>query len=97
MKNTVLKSFQWIQEDWRSDRGRFVIEFVAWIISIGSAFTMAYTAPNPPLIWMYPIWAGGVALYGWGALSRKSFSMLANAVILFMLDCWGYYNVLTAQ
>ena len=96
MKDILVKTFAWIKEDWESDKFRFIIEFIGWVISIVSALVMAITAPNPPLLWMYPVWMIGVILYGWAAWSRKSFSMLANAILLTIIDIYGYYNVLTA-
>jgi len=43
-------TFDWIHDDWTSNRSRFVIELFAWAISIGCSITMAATVPNPPLV-----------------------------------------------
>lgn len=82
-------TFEWIREDWRSNRVRFAVEILAWAISIGCSLTMAVTVPNPPLIVLYPIWITGCSLYAWAAWSRRSFGMLANYILLTTIDTVG--------
>ena len=82
-------TFDWIRNDWTSNRLRFIVELVAWTISIGCSITMALTVPNPPLLLLYPIWIGGCAMYAWAAWSRKSFGMLANYILLTTIDTVG--------
>lgn len=82
-------TLEWIQNDWNSNRFRFVVEFIAWGISIGCAIVMAITVPNPPLLVLYPIWIGGCAMYAWAAYTRKSFGMLANYLLLVTIDSVG--------
>jgi hypothetical protein len=92
---TIFKpTFDWIQNDWKSNRFRFCIELVAWGISIGCSITMASTVPNPPLLVLYPIWISGCALYAWAAWTRKSFGMLANYVLLTTIDTIGLTRML---
>jgi hypothetical protein len=87
MYNVVLKpTIEWIENDWNSNRLRFVIELLAWAISIGCSIAMAATVPNPPLLTLYPIWILGCAMYGWAAYTRKSFGMLANYLLLTTID-----------
>jgi hypothetical protein len=88
-------TFQWIKDDWTSNRSRFVIELLAWVISIGCSITMAATVPNPPLLVLYPVWITGCALYAWAAYTRKSFGMLANYVLLTTIDTIGLIRMLT--
>ena len=88
-------TFQWIKDDWTSNRSRFVIELFAWAISIGCSITMAATVPNPPLLVLYPVWITGCALYAWAAYTRKSFGMLANYVLLTTIDTFGLFRMLT--
>ena len=52
----------WIKDDFNSHPIRFVIELLAWAISIGCSITMALTVPNPPLLVLYPIWIAGCSL-----------------------------------
>lgn len=85
----------WIKDDWRSHPFRFMVELVAWAISIGCSITMALTVPNPPLIVLYPIWIFGCALYGWAAFSRGSFGMLANYLLLVTIDSIGLLRMIS--
>ena len=82
-------TFDWIRDDFRSYPARFVLELLAWAISIGCSITMASTVPNPPLLTLYPIWITGCAMYGWAAWTRKSFGMLANYLLLTTIDTIG--------
>ena len=88
-------TFDWIKDDFKSNRIRFCIELLAWAISIGCSITMASTVPNPPLLALYPIWITGCALYAWAAWSRKSFGMLANYLLLTTIDTIGLIRMLT--
>ena len=88
--NDLLKpTFDWIKDDFNSHSFRFVVELVAWAISIGCSITMALTVPFPPLLALYPIWILGCGLYAWAAYTRKSFGMLANYVLLTTIDSIG--------
>jgi len=88
-------TLDWIREDWLSNPARFVIELLAWAISIGCSITMATTVPNPPLLTLYPIWITGCAMYAWAAYTRKSFGMLANYLLLTTIDTIGLVRMLT--
>lgn len=94
MNEIVYNIFQWIKDDWRSNRIRFTIELLAWILSIGCSITMAATVPNPPLLILYPIWISGCAMYGWAAWTRRSFGMLANYLLLVTIDIVGLVRML---
>jgi hypothetical protein len=87
-------TIQWIKDDFKSNRVRFIIELIAWAISIGCSITMAVTVPNPPLLTLYPIWITGCALYAWAAWTRKSFGMLANYLLLTSIDMIGLVRML---
>jgi hypothetical protein len=87
--------FDWIRDDWRSGRSRFIVELLAWAISIGCSVTMALTVPNPPLLVLYPVWILGCALYAWASWTRKSFGMLANYILLTTIDTIGLIRMLT--
>ena len=89
-------TFQWIKDDWASNRFRFCIELLAWAISIGCSITMAVTVPTPPLLALYPIWILGCALYAWAAYTRKSFGMLANYILLTTIDTVGLVRMLSS-
>lgn len=88
-------TLRWIKDDWRSDKFRFLIELLAWAVSIGCSITMAVTVPNPPLLLLYPIWIGGCAMYAWASWTRKSFGMLANYILLVSIDTIGLIRMLS--
>ena len=94
MNDLFYNLFEWIKDDWKSNRIRFVVELVAWAISIGCSITMALTVPNPPLLILYPIWIAGCAMYGWASYTRKSFGMLANYILLTTIDTIGLIRML---
>ena len=87
-------TLQWIKDDWYSSKFRFIVELLAWAISIGCAVVMALTVPNPPLLILYPIWIVGCAMYAWAAYTRKSFGMLANYLLLVTIDIVGLTRML---
>jgi hypothetical protein len=93
--NDLLKpTFDWIRDDWNSNRYRFVVELLAWAVSIGCSITMAITVPNPPLLVLYPIWISGCAMYAWASYTRKSFGMLANYILLTCIDTVGLIRMI---
>lgn len=86
--------FNWIKDDYRTHPFRFIIELLAWGISIGCSIAMALTVPNPPLLTLYPIWIIGCGLYAWASFTRKSFGMLANYMLLVTIDSVGLVRML---
>ena len=95
MINDIFRpTLEWIHNDWRSNKFRFIVEFIAWGISIGCSITMAATVPNPPLLVLYPIWICGCAMYAWAAHTRQSFGMLANYLLLVTIDTVGLIRML---
>jgi hypothetical protein len=94
MNDIFLNTWEWIKNDWKSNNNRFIIEVIAWAISIGCSITMALTVPYPPLLILYPIWILGCALYAWAAFTRRSFGMLANYLLLTTIDTVGLIRML---
>jgi hypothetical protein len=90
----IKPTLEWIKDDWYSNKFRFVVELIAWAISIGCAIAMALTVPNPPLLILYPIWIAGCAMYAWASYTRKSFGMLANYLLLVTIDVIGLVRML---
>ena len=86
--------FNWIKDDYRTHPFRFIIELLAWGISIGCSIAMALTVPNPPLLTLYPIWIIGCGLYAWASFTRKSFGMLANYLLLTAIDSVGLIRMI---
>lgn len=79
-------TIEWIKSDFKSNRIRFCTEVLAWVLSITCALTMALTVPNPPLKYLYIPWVASTFMYAWCAYSRRSFGMLANYFLLFLID-----------
>jgi hypothetical protein len=94
LNDLFLNTFDWIKSDWYSNRFRFIIELLAWAISIGCSITMAITVPNPPLLVLYPIWILGCAMYAWASFTRKSFGILANYILLTTIDTIGLLRMI---
>jgi hypothetical protein len=93
--NDLLKpTFDWIRDDYISNRFRFAVELLAWAVSIGCSLTMAITVPNPPLLALYPVWISGCAMYAWASYTRKSFGMLANYLLLTSIDTIGLMRMI---
>jgi hypothetical protein len=95
MNELLRPTLEWIKNDYISNRFRFMVELLAWAISIGCSITMAFTVPNPPLLLMYPVWISGCAMYAWASYTRKSFGMLANYLLLTTIDSIGLIRMLT--
>jgi hypothetical protein len=94
MNNIVVGIFTWIKDDYKTNRFRFFIEVLAWAISVGCSITMAITVPNPPLLYLYPAWVAGCAMYAWASYTRQSFGMLANYILLTTIDAIGLIRML---
>ena len=95
MIDLLKPTFDWIKHDYTTNRFRFCVELLAWVISIACSITMAVSVPNPPLLTLYPIWIFGCSLYAWAAFTRKSFGMLANYLLLVTIDSVGLIRMLT--
>jgi hypothetical protein len=95
MNNILLNISDWIRSDYKTNPLRFVVEVLAWAVSIGCSITMATTVPNPPLLVLYPIWISGCAMYAWASWTRQSFGMLANYILLVTIDSVGLVRMLT--
>jgi hypothetical protein len=94
MNGFITDIYQWIKDDYKTNRTRFAVEVVAWAISIGCSITMALTVPNPPLLMLYPIWISGCGLYAWASWTRGSFGMLANYILLTTIDTIGLIRMI---
>ena len=87
-------TIEWIKYDYKIHPFRFFIELLAWVASIFCSITMAVTVPNPPLVYLYPVWISGCAMYAWAAWTRKSFGMLANYILLTTIDTIGLIRMI---
>lgn len=100
--NTTLEKFnqgfdriyQWARHDFHEWPTRFVLEIIAWIMSITNAVLLAIYAPNAPLYVMYPIWIIQCAIFAWAAWTRRSTGMVANYILLVTIDTIGFAKML---
>jgi hypothetical protein len=84
----------WIRDDFDSHPIRFVVELLAWAMSIGAAVLFALTVPAVPFVFYLCITISGCAMYAWAAWTRQSFGMLANYILLTMIDSVGLARIL---
>jgi NAD/NADP transhydrogenase beta subunit len=91
----VVDIYKWAEKDYVEYPFRFLVEVIAWAISIGCSIVMAITVPDPPLLILYPIWILGCAMYGWAAWTRGSFGMLANYLLLVTIDSVGLVRMIS--
>ena len=89
MHSILLNIVDWIRHDYRVHPVRFVIEVLAWAISLATSVIFALTVPTPPFFVLYPLWISGCVMYAWAAWTRKSFGMLANYLLLTTIDTVG--------
>jgi len=94
IRNININIYNYIKNDYTTNPVRFVVEVLAWAISIGCSVTMALTVPTPPLLILYPIFICQCIMFGWSAYSRKSFGMVANYLLLVAIDCVGLVRML---
>jgi len=94
MNDIVYGIFEWIKNDWKSNKIRFVFEVFAWAASIFCAIIFAISVPNVPFHILYPVWISGCAIYGWSAYTRRSFGMVANYLLLTCIDTVGFIRYL---
>lgn len=85
----------WIRQDWKSNSTRCVLEMLAWFLSIGCAVTMAVTLPTPPFLILYPLFITQCTIFGWAAWTRRSTGMVANYMLMVIIDTIGLIRLLT--
>lgn len=76
----------WIKRDFNIWPERFLLEVTAWFTSIMCSIIMALTVPNPPFLLLYPLFIAQCAIFAWAALTRRSFGMLCNYLLLVSID-----------
>jgi len=85
----------WIRRDYKVNRFRFVVEFTAWLMSIGCTILMAATVPNPPFLLLYPLFIVQCSMLAWAAHSRNSTGMFANYMLIVIIDIVALIRLLT--
>lgn len=84
----------WIREDWRSSKIRFILECLCWINSMTCAVIVNTTVPDLPFLILYPLWISGTLAYAWCAYTRQSFGMLVTFMMIAAMDFLGFIKVL---
>jgi hypothetical protein len=95
ISNAIIDIYKWAERDYKRWPLRFILETLAWAISIACSITMALTVPTPPLLILYPCWIGGCAIYGWASWTRGSVGMLGNYLLLVTIDSIGLIRMLS--
>ena len=85
----------WIRRDYKVNRFRFIVEFTAWLMSIGCTILMAATVPNPPFLLLYPLSIIQCSMLAWAAHSRNSTGMFANYMLIVIIDIVALIRLLT--
>ena len=85
----------WIRRDYKVNRFRFIVEFSAWLMSIGCTILMAATVPNPPFLFLYPVFILQCSMLAWAAHSRNSTGMFANYMLIVIIDIVALIRLLT--
>ena len=85
-KKGIIDTWLWAKRDFTEYPLRFVLEILAWFMSIGCAVILAITVPTPPWLFLYPTFITQCAIFGWAAWSRGSVGMLSNYLLLVAID-----------
>ena len=95
MHDNQNKIISWIRRDYKVNRFRFIVEFSAWLMSIGCTILMAVTVPNPPFLFLYPVFILQCSMLAWAAHSRNSTGMFANYMLIAIIDVVALVRLLT--
>jgi hypothetical protein len=95
-KDNFQATWAYIVRDHESWPLRFWLEVLAWAMSIGAAILFALTVPNIPFILYLTITVSGCAIYAWAAWTRGSVGMLANYLLLTIIDSVGLARVIAS-
>jgi hypothetical protein len=90
----ITNSWQYVRQDWASNRVRFCAEVFAWACSVVSAVIFAATVPNIPTVPLYTIFISGCCASCWACWTRRSFGLMANSAFLVTIDSIGLIRFL---
>ena len=93
IENTI----NWVRQDYRENPIRFCLELFAWFMSIGCTIWMGYTLPNPPFIFLYPMFIVQCTIFGWAAWTRGSTGMVANYLLITTIDIVAITRMILTQ
>lgn len=95
MTNFFQPTIQWIQQDYNERPTRFILELLAWFMSISCTIVMGLTLPNPPFIVLYPLFMIQCSIFAWAAWTRGSTGMVANYLLITSIDLVAYIRMIT--
>lgn len=90
----IQDTISYIQQDYRARPGRFLLETLAWFMSLGCTIWMGATLPNPPFEYLYPLFATQCSIFAWAAWTRGSTGMLANYLVIVVIDVVAYTRMI---
>lgn len=93
---SIQSIYSWAKQDFKTYPIRFVLEILAWAMSIACSITMALTVPTPPFLILYPLFITQCAIFGWAAWTRKSTGMLANYLLLVTIDSIALFRLFSS-
>jgi len=95
MIQTIFKpTLDWIRADYKEYPLRFVLELLAWFMSIGCTIWMGYTLPTPPFVILYPLFMIQCTIFAWAAWTRGSTGMIANYLLIVTIDLIAYARMI---
>ena len=94
MKALITSVVEYIREDWAENKIRTILEITAWVNSIGCSIIMAFTLPNPPFLILYPMFIAHCAVFAYCAYTWGSTGMLANYIMLTVIDVFALARLL---
>lgn len=95
--NMIENTINWVKQDYRENPMRFCLELFAWFMSIGCTIWMGYTLPNPPFIFLYPMFIVQCTIFGWAAWTRGSTGMVANYLLITTIDIVAITRMILTQ
>jgi hypothetical protein len=95
--NMIENTINWVRQDYRENPMRFCLELFAWFMSIGCTIWMGYTLPNPPFIFLYPMFIVQCTIFGWAAWTRGSTGMVANYLLITTIDIVAITRMILTQ
>lgn len=84
----------YLLEDWRSHPYRLVLEMFNWLLNICTGLFIAFTVPNTPFIYVYPIWFIALSINIFSAITRGSTGWLLTSISMFAIDIFGFIRLL---
>lgn len=91
----ITQILNWAKQDFIVWPLRFILEILAWAMSITCSIIMALTVPTPPFLILYPLFITQCTIFGWAAWTRKSTGMVANYILLVTIDSIAMFRLLS--